>query len=165
MLKINRTKVWAVEIDDKPNGLATALQTMADYGADLECVIGRRVHEKPGKGVLFVTPLEGQDQVVHADQAGFHPTQTIGTLRVEGANHPGAGAEIARAIGDAGVNMHGLSAAVIGRRFVAYIGFDSTMDLEKAKTALEALNKHQHRWLDFQRTFGRKHHEEVVTPV
>jgi len=56
-VKVTKTEVWVAEIDDQPGGLAQCLDTLASAGANLECVIGRRQPNKPGKGVIFVTPL------------------------------------------------------------------------------------------------------------
>ena len=52
------------------------------------------------------------------------------TFRFEADNKPGATARLTGLIADAGINIRGLSVAVIGTRFVAYIGFDSTNDAE-----------------------------------
>ncbi len=50
----------------------------------------------------------------------------------EADNKPGATAKLTGMIADAGINIRGLSVAVSGTRFVAYIGFDSTNDAETA---------------------------------
>jgi hypothetical protein len=95
--------------------------------------------DKPGKGVLFVTPVKGKRTLEKATQAGFHPTHQVATLKVEGTNGKGVGARITEAIGKAGVSMRGLSGAVIGKKFVCYIGFDNAEALAKAKKALAAV--------------------------
>jgi hypothetical protein len=128
-----------VEIPDQPGGLAQVLGTIAAAGANLECVIGRRKADKPGAAVAFVTPLKGKKVLAAAAGVGFHETQRVVTLRVEGGDAPGLGARIAKAVGDAGVSMRGLSAAVLGTRFVCYIGLDSEDDAAKAAAAIRAL--------------------------
>jgi hypothetical protein len=40
------------------------------------------------------------------------------------------------AIADSGINLRGLSAAVLGSRFVAYMAFDSAEDADKAGKAM-----------------------------
>ena len=40
---------------------------------------------------------------------------------------------------DAGINVRGVSAAVIGNKFVAYVGFDSDEDAERAMAALKGI--------------------------
>jgi len=58
-------------------------------------------------------------------------------VRVEGDNVPGAAARLAELIADAGINIRGFSVAVIGPRYIAYIGFDSSSDAEKAAKIIE----------------------------
>ena len=61
------------------------------------------------------------------------------SLRIEGGDKQGLGSKITRAIGNAGINAKGVSAAVIGNKFVAYISFDSEEDADKATAALNRL--------------------------
>jgi hypothetical protein len=138
-LKVTKTHVWAAEIQDQPGGLAKVIGTLAAAGANLECVIGRRQPEKSGTGVVFVTPLKGKKPLGAAAAAGFQETQRISTLKVEGDDRPGLGAALAQAVADAGVSMRGISAAVIGRKFVSYLAFDSADDAAKAAAALKKL--------------------------
>jgi hypothetical protein len=42
------------------------------------------------------------------------------------------------AIADAGINLRGLSAAVVGGRFAAYLAFDTRGDAEKAAKLIRA---------------------------
>lgn len=159
-LKMTHVNVWAAEIDDKPGALARTLRAIADDGADLECVIARRQPNKPGKGLLFVSPMPGRSVGGNADQAGFRIVTDVATLRIEGADAPGIGAKMAQTIAGTGVNMHGLSAMAFGRRFVCYVGFDSVADRDKAETALEALAGHD--WRFWRRS--EHAHAEAATP-
>jgi len=138
-LKITKTDVWAAEIQDQPGGLAKIMQTVAAAGANLQCVIARRQPDKPGTGVVFISPLAGDKARAAATAAGFRETQRVASLRVEGSDRPGLGAQMTQAIGHAGVNLRGISALALGGKFVAYLGFDSAADADKAATALEAL--------------------------
>jgi len=138
-LKVTKTEVWAAEIQDQPAGLALTLSAIAGVGASIECVIARRQPDKPGTGVVFVTPLKGKKALAAAAAVGFSETQRVATLKVEGDDRPGLGAQLAQAVGAAGVNLRGLSAAVVGRKFVAYLAFDAADDAAKAAAALRAL--------------------------
>ena len=140
-LKVSKTDVWAVEIHDQPGGLAQVMEVLAGAGANLQCVIGRRQADKPGTGVVFVTPLKGKNVMAVATAAGFEETHRIATLRVEGADRPGAGAQIARAIANAGVSLRGVSAVALGTKFVGFLGFDSWSDANRAAAALRALGR------------------------
>lgn len=141
MFKVTKTHVWANEIPDRPGSLADALETLTNAGANLECVIARRKAEKRGTGVMFLTPLRGKKVLAAARRAGFNEAGRIATLRVEGNDKPGAGAAITQAVGDAGINMRGLSAAVVGRKFVVYLGFDSEEDAAIAARAIRTVGR------------------------
>ncbi|HUL51827.1 MAG TPA: hypothetical protein VLT83_00325 [Opitutaceae bacterium] len=138
-LKVTKTEVWATEIQDQPGGLGKVMGTIAGAGANLECVIARRQPDKPGTGVVFVSPLRGKKALAAAATVGFHETRRIATVKVEGADRPGLGAQLAQAVGNAGISMRGLTAATIGRKFVAYLGFDNWEDAIKAAAAIKAL--------------------------
>ena len=136
-LQISKAEVWAAEIQDQPGGLAEKLAAIADAGADLEFIIARRREDQPGSGVVFVTPIKGKRVQQAAQAAGFNRAEGIGTLRVEGPDKPGLGARLCRAVADAGINTRGVSAAVIGNKYVAYFGFDSEADAASALKALK----------------------------
>ncbi len=138
-LKLTRVDVWAADIDDKPGGLARALRAVASRGSDLDYVIARRQPDKPGKGIVFVSPIQGQDQVENAGAAEFRRTSGMATLRIEGPDRPGVGAKVTDAIADVGVTLNALTATVFGHRFVCYAEFDSVQDLQKAEAALRRL--------------------------
>ena len=138
-LKVTKVDVWAVEIRDEPGGLARVLETMSGAGSSLECVIARRQPDKYQAGVVFLTPVKGKKGESAATDVGLERTEDMATLRVEGPDKLGIGSQMARAIGDAGVNMRGFSAMRAGKNFVAYIGFDSGDDADKAAKALKSV--------------------------
>jgi hypothetical protein len=138
-LTITKVDVWAAEIDDTPGGLAKLLGALAGAGADLECVIARRDPTKPGKGVAFLTPVKGANVRKAGKVEGLAPAEKLATLKIEGDDESGIGSRITSAVAEAGVNLRGVSGAVIGRKFVAYLGFDATADATKAARALKAL--------------------------
>jgi hypothetical protein len=138
-LTITKMDVWAAPIEDKPGGLAKLLGSLSDAGANLECVIARRDVSKPGTGVAFLTPLKGASVLKAARAEGGVPAEKVATLKVEGNDAPGLGFRITAAVADAGVNLRGVSGAVVGRKFVAYLGFDSKADADKAARALKSM--------------------------
>jgi len=137
-LFVERVDVWAATIQDKPGGLAEALAALRDVGADLQFVIARRAQDEPGQGVVFVTPLQGDREFAAAAQLGFNVTHTLHSVQVMGSDRPGIAAELTQKVADAGINLRGFSASVIGRQFVAYIAVDSLQD---ANRAIEVLKK------------------------
>ena len=138
-LNVSRVDTWAASIEDTPGGLAAKLTALADAGANLEFVIARRESAKPGTGVVFVTPIKGAKQARAAKKAGFAKTKSLNAVRVEGPDKAGQGARIAQALAAAGINLRGLSAAAIGRKFVAHIAVDSAAAASKAMRTLKAL--------------------------
>jgi hypothetical protein len=137
---VNRTDVWAVMIEDRSGGLAEKLGRLAAAGANLGFIIARRTPEQPSKGAVFVTPIKGSKQVKAAQSAGFQKTESLHSLRVEGADKPGAVAAITEALAGAGINLRGLSAAAFGRRFVAYVALDTAQDASRAASVLRKLS-------------------------
>jgi hypothetical protein len=139
-LKVSTVDVWAGDIADRPGGLAEVLGAVAAAGASVECVIARRKDNSSGAGTVFVTPVNGKRAQDAARGAGLSLAGNIGTLRVEGADRPGLGRRITQSVADAGISMRGLTAAVLGGRFVAYVGFDSRADADRAASAIRRVS-------------------------
>ena len=138
-LIVERVDVWAANIDDEPGSLAQILTPLRETGADLDFIIARRAPEKPGKGVVFVTPLRGDTEVAAAADLGFNITNSVHSVRIEGVNKPGIAAKITEKLAAARINLRGLSAAVIGSKFILYIGLDTSEDAEKVLNILQQL--------------------------
>lgn len=131
-LIVERVNVWAASIPDEPGGLAHMLAGLSEAGVDLDFCIARRAPEKPGTGVVFVTPLRGDREIQAASLLGFNVTKSLHSVRVEGANAPGVAAILTEKLAAAGINLHSFSGAVIGTRFILYIALDSDEDADKA---------------------------------
>lgn len=129
---IERVDVWSASIADKTGGLSWLLKGMEEAGADFNFIIARRTPENPGSGVVFVTPIRGDREIKAASTLGFSLTRSVDAVCFEADNRPGAIARLTGLMANAGINIRGLSVAVIGTRFVAYIGFDSSKDAETA---------------------------------
>ena len=129
-------EVWVASVADKPGALGHKLAALAEAGADLGFIIARRSPEKPGTGVVFVTPLRGDREVEAATEEGFNISNHLHSLQVKGRNEPGIAARVAQKIGQAGLNLRGFSGAVIGTQFVLHLGFDTEEAAEKAIAVL-----------------------------
>ncbi len=138
-LNVSAQIVWAGDIADEPGSLAEKLSALAASGANLEFVIARRRPEQPGKGVVFVAPVEGKRAQDAASAAGLSKAIDVPTLRVEGPDQAGIGDRMMRAISDLGINLRGVSAAAIGGKFVTYIGFYRADEASRAAQALRGL--------------------------
>ena len=73
-----------------------------------------------------------------ARKAGFQPSDTP-CLLVEGDDRKGLGAEISRALANAGINMGFLVAETIGGKFSAAIGLATGQDATAAAKAIESI--------------------------
>jgi len=135
-LIVERVDVWAATIKDERGSLAQLLTGLQEAGADLDFIVARRAPEKPGTGVVFLTPLRGDREIAAAAELGFNVTSSVNSVRVEGENKPGVAAELTQKLAAAGIDLRGLSAAVIGARFILYIGLYSAADAVKAVNIL-----------------------------
>jgi hypothetical protein len=129
--------VWVAGLDDKPGALANKLAALAEAGTDLGFIIARRAPDKPGTGVVFVTPLRGDREIDAATEEGFTVSTHLHSVRVEGQNEPGIAARITRKVGDAGLNLRGFSGAVIGTQYVLHLAFDTAESAQKAIQLLQ----------------------------
>lgn len=136
-LLVERVDVWAAPIEDKPGGLAQVLSALRDAGADLQFVIARRTPEAPGKGVVFVAPLQSDSEIRAATQVGFNVTPSLHSVRVMGLDQLGIIAELTQRLADGGINLRGVSAAVLGTQFIAYLAVDSLDDANQAIDILQ----------------------------
>ena len=127
--------MWAATIEDKPGGLAHVLAELREAGADLQFIISRRA--EPGKGVVFVTPLQGDREIAAAAQVGFNVADTLHSVRVMGHDRPGVAAELTQKLANKGINLRGFSLSVMGTQYLAYAAVDSLDDSNKVIEILE----------------------------
>jgi len=135
-LFVEPVDVWAAPISDRPGALAEALKALHDAGADLQCIISRRAPDQPGKGVVFVTPLQGDQEIAAAAQIGFIASHKVHSVRVLGRDRPGVAAIVAQKIAEAGVNLRGFSSVVVGTQFIAYLAVDTREDVDRVTRVL-----------------------------
>ncbi|MEM7625572.1 MAG: amino acid-binding protein [Planctomycetota bacterium] len=139
-MRVNRETVWVAELADRPGGLAEKLTPLAEAGANLHFVIARRNDDAGvdgvGRGVVFVTPLDGDRQHNAARLAGFHASTSMHGVRVEGPDRAGLGEVATSKLAEAGLNLRGLSAASVDGKCAMHLAFDTEAD---ANTAVQLL--------------------------
>lgn len=133
--EITRVDVWVGEVEDRPGALCDKLAAVMRAGADLDFMIARPLAEGPGSGVLFLTPLHGGEQMRAAEEVGLRKSQ-VQVLRVAGPDRPGLGVGITGTLAEAGINIRGLSASVVGDRSLFYLRFDAQDELVRAAQIL-----------------------------
>jgi hypothetical protein len=121
--RMHKVQVWSCEVPDRPGAAAGKLELLARAGADLEFIFTLPAPGKPDSTVLFLAPIQGNDQTQAAQQAGFTPSRDLAMLCVEGDNRQGLGYKIMYGLAVAGINVRGLSVSAVGDRFAAYIAF------------------------------------------
>ncbi len=139
-LIVEEEDVWIADLEDKPGSLAAKLTTLSEAGVNLDFIIARRSPERPGRGVVFVTPLFGDDELKAATAIGFSSINRLHSVRVEGVNEPGIAGMISTKLAAAGINLRGLSGAVIGTRFVLHLAFDTSQIQEKAIQVIKGIS-------------------------
>src|SRR5712692_9062782 len=134
-ITVKKAVLWRKEVDNRPGVLASALEPLAQAGADLQVVMAYRY---PGadKGVVELHPVSGRKPIAAAQTAGL-ARSSIHVLLVEGDNRPGLGYALAKAVGDAGIKMSFVMAQVVGRRYAAVFGFDNDADATKVATLIK----------------------------
>ncbi|MGD0291565.1 MAG: hypothetical protein ABSC63_18205 [Candidatus Binataceae bacterium] len=127
-VSVRKITLWRVEVDNTPGALASKLEPLAQLGADLQVVMGYKMG--PQRAVIELNPVVGRKVADAARNVGFSASPTPAVL-VEGDNKPGLGYQIAKSIGEAGINLSFVMALTIGRRYSAVFGFDNAADVSK----------------------------------
>ena len=136
--EVKKLDVWTGEIDNKVGGLASKLELLAKAGVDLQFLVARRQPHLPGRGVVFLSGISGAKGTKAAADAGLAKASNVVALRVEGPNKAGAAYQITRRLADAGINLRGVSAGVMGKKFQLFLAFDNAADADKAARSLRA---------------------------
>lgn len=136
-LEVKKVDVYSAEIEDRPGALAEKLAPLAEAKVDLAFAIARRKPDSPGKGVVYLGPITTAKGKKAAQTAGLAPATELAALRIEGPNKPGALHAVTKALAEAGINLRGVSASVIGKRWVCFLAFDTADDAQKAARVLK----------------------------
>ena len=138
MFKMQRVHIFQADVEDKPGGTAAKLKALAAAGAHLEYVTSER-SGKPGVGHLLVAPRQVKGEMELVKQTGFHEVQEPIVMRFEGDDTSGLGSRVTLAWESAGINLHGLTMAVVAGKFVGYATFDQADDANKAAVLLSEM--------------------------
>lgn len=138
-VSIKKVEVWAADLLNRPGMLARVLEALRNAEAELEFIIARRVTENTSR--LFVAPLKGKKQLQAASDVGLVPAVGMHALRVLGSSRPGLAADLARCVASAGINLRGVSAAVIGKKTAVYLAFAKEEEMLTAGRAIKKLLK------------------------
>jgi hypothetical protein len=137
--KWDRVHVWSCEITDQAGSVASKLAHLAQGDANLEYIFTKRLPNKPGFGILYVAPITGAAQVRAAKAADMHETDYPIVRRIEGDNEAGLAHHVTQQWALAGINLQGLTMAVMGPSFIGYAAFDTVNDANRAAQILADL--------------------------
>jgi len=110
-MTVKNVQLWILHGTDRKGLLADTLEPLAAAGANLRVVMGYRYPAELDRAAVEVFPIEPAAEAA-ARKAGFQPSDTP-CLLVEGDDRKGLGAEISRALANAGINMGFLVAETI----------------------------------------------------
>ena len=131
-MRIEKFSIWTAEVEDRAGGTTGLFKALAGAGTDVTFALARRQPDKPGKGILFVSPGSAQ--------AGFTKRNDVVGVRVEGENKAGVGAQLTQALAAAGLNLRAISSHVVGKTFSVVFAFDNESDADKGVEALKKAN-------------------------
>ncbi len=140
---VKKVTLWRKEVSDQPGALAELLEPLSAAGANLRVVMGYGMGDT-GRAVIEVFPISGKKAATAAAAAGL-AASSIACLLVEGDDRAGLGADMARAIAAAGVNISFLIAETVGRKFSAVFGFANDTDATSASKAIKSAAKARKR--------------------
>ena len=148
-VRVKPITLWRAEVNNEVGALARTLEPLASARADLQAVMGYRLPDDRARAAIEIYPVSGARVTSAAQAAGLRESR-ISALHIEGENRSGVGHAIARALGDAGINMDFLIGLVCGGRHVTVIGFDSAEDADRARPLIKSAAGRQ------RRSVGRK---------
>jgi len=127
---VKKAVLWRKEIDNRPGMLASTLEPLAEAGADLQVVMGYRYPGGTDKAAIELHPVSGRESTVRQRQLVSlrHQSQYCWCRETIA----GLGHALAKAIGDAGINLIFVMAQVMGRRYSAMFGLENEADAARA---------------------------------
>lgn len=127
---VQKIVLWREKVTNRPGILAALLEPLAAARGDLQIVMGYREHGTD-EAIIEVYPVAGKKLTEAAEGAGLAPSG-IPAVLVRGDNKAGLGHRIARALGDAGLNIGFLVTQTVGRKYSAVFGFESVAEADRA---------------------------------
>ena len=132
MFTIKKFPIWCAEIDDVVGATTGLFKVLADAGADITFALGRPQSTKPGKALLFLSPIKGKEQEAAAAKADIVFRPDVVGVEVQGPNRKGGNFKLAAALAHANLSVRALVTTVIGEKFTAVFALQSEEDADEA---------------------------------
>ena len=139
VVTVKKITLWRGKIENRPGTLAAVLEPLAQAKVDLQVLMGYR---EPGESqaVVELYPVTGAKASAAVQRSGLGAASAT-SLLVNGDNRAGVGHRIARALGEASINVNFLVAQATGRKFSMVAGFDSEDDATRASALIKKAAK------------------------
>jgi hypothetical protein len=124
-LAIQRIQVWSGEIANLLGVAAGKLEHLARAGVCLEYVCSCPHPSNPERGVLFLAPITGPEQMQAARDVGLGPALDLAMLHVRGEPRPDISLELMSRLAVAGIYLRGMAVTTTAEGFDAYLALDS----------------------------------------
>jgi hypothetical protein len=124
-LRIQREQVWSVEIADRLGSAAAKLEHLGRVGARPRLVFTYPHPTSPEKGILYVAPITGPEQMQAAREVGLGPALDVAMLHIQGEPRPGIDLEVMSRLAVAGLCLRGMALSTTAEGLDAYLAFDS----------------------------------------
>ena len=137
-VRIARAKLSAV---CRAVGVMTPKDSIELHNIPLMIDVGHKRREDNGELANKIKGYEKKGAAVAkpaAAAAGLRQSESMYSLRITGPDYPGLLAELTRALGHAGINIHGASAASIEGHCVIYLRFECEADVPRAEQVLRS---------------------------
>ena len=133
---VKNVTIWRKEVPNQPGVLAEVVGPLAQAGANLRVLMGYRLPGEEGRAAIELYPITGAKAARAAAAAGLVQSH-IPALHVEGDDKPGLMNAIAQSLAAAGINISFLVAQVVGRKYTAIWGFESSEAARKAASLIK----------------------------
>ena len=140
-LQIQRVQAWCGEIADRLGTAAGKLEHLARAGARLEFACTLPHPRDADKGVLYLAPVTGPEQMQAAREAGLGPALDLAMLHVHGPPRPDLGIDLMSRLAVAGLYLRGMAVYASADAFSAYLAFDSADAATQAVQVLATLEQ------------------------
>jgi len=137
-LKVSKAVLWRRELENRPGTLAAALEPFAKAGVNLQIVMGYSSPKPGGTSAVEVFPVTGPIAEQAAKEAGLKPQEQVPCVIVDGADRSGLAYDIAKAIADAGINLHFAVVQALDNRYHGIFGFGSQADADKSLDLIQS---------------------------
>lgn len=139
---IRKITLWRGEIDGSSSALTQALQPLAEAGIRLQVFMRYRHFRDEKRAVVEVCPYTAEDEsrcsaVMRA--AGLKVSK-VPALIIESAPVPGQEYNFAQIVAEQDLHLIFCVTQIVNDKWVAFIGFESAADAEKAALSLLLMN-------------------------